>query len=118
MSSSSALTLAELRDGPMYRFADWPNPEVPNGRIGVYTVRGGDELIYVGMGGRAVGPSADTNGPASAKLTGLRSRLASHASGRRGEVRERGGSGRRRPAQVSLLGFHHLTERSAGPVCF
>jgi hypothetical protein len=83
MSSSSNLALAELRDGPLYRFADWPNPEVPNGRIGVYTVWGGDELIYVGMGGRVVGPSADTNGPASTKLTGLRSRLASHASGRR-----------------------------------
>jgi hypothetical protein len=25
---------------------------------------GGDELICVGMGGRAVGPNADTNGPA------------------------------------------------------
>ena len=46
MSSSSTLALAELRDGPLYRFADWPNPEVPNGRIGVYTVWGGDELIY------------------------------------------------------------------------
>jgi hypothetical protein len=77
MSSSSTLALAELRDGPQYRFADWLNPEVPNGRIGVYTVWGGDELIYVGMTGRAVGPSADTNGPASAKPTGLRSRLAS-----------------------------------------
>jgi hypothetical protein len=51
MSSSSTLALAELRDGPLYRFADWPNPEVPNGRIGVYTVWGGGELIYVGMGG-------------------------------------------------------------------
>ena len=38
MSSSSTLALAELRDGPLYRFADWPNPEVPNRRIGVYTV--------------------------------------------------------------------------------
>jgi hypothetical protein len=83
MSSSSTLALAELRDGPLYRFADWPNPQVPNGRIGVYTVWDGDELIYVGMGGRAVGPSADANGPASSKLSGLRSRLASHASGRR-----------------------------------
>ena len=50
MSSSSTLALVELRDGPLYRFADWPNPEVPNGRIGVYTVWGGDELIYVGDG--------------------------------------------------------------------
>lgn len=71
MSSSSTLALAELHDGPLYRFADWPNPEIPNGRIGVYTVWGGDELIYVGMGGRAVGPNADTNGPASTKLTGF-----------------------------------------------
>jgi hypothetical protein len=83
MSSSSTLALAELRDGPLYRFADWPNPEVLNGRIDVYAVWGGDELIDVGMGGRAVGPSADTDGPASTKLTGLRSRLASRASGRR-----------------------------------
>ena len=83
MSSSSTLAWAELRDGPLYRFADWPNPEVRSGRIGVSTVRGGDELIYMGMAGRAAGPSADTNGPASAKLTGLRSRLASHSSGRR-----------------------------------
>jgi hypothetical protein len=81
--SSSNLALAELRDGPLYRFADWPSPEVPNGRIGVYTVWRGDQLIYAGMGGRALGPSADTNRPASTKLTGLRSRLASHASGRR-----------------------------------
>ncbi len=43
---------------PLYRFADWPNPEVPNGRIGVYTVWRGDQLIYVGMAGRALGPSA------------------------------------------------------------
>jgi hypothetical protein len=81
MSSSSTLAWAELRDGPLYRFAGWPNPAVPNGRIGVDTVRGGDELIYAGMGGRAAGPVADTNGPASAKLTGLRSRLASASPG-------------------------------------
>jgi hypothetical protein len=83
MSSSSTLAVAELRDGPLYRFADWPNPKVRNGRIGVSTVSGGDELIYAGMAGRTAGPSAATNGPASAKLTGLPSRLASHASGRR-----------------------------------
>ena len=80
--SSSDVALAELRGGPLYGFADWPNPAVPNGRIGVYTVWRGDQLIYVGMAGRALGPSAD-NGPHSSKLTGLRSRLASHASGRR-----------------------------------
>jgi hypothetical protein len=35
------------------------------------------------MGGRAICPDADTSGAASGKLTGLRSRLATHASGRR-----------------------------------
>ena len=83
MTSNGNGALAELRDGPLYRFADWPNPAVPNGRIGVYTVWHGDQLFYVGMAGRAIGPSSDTSGPAPAKLTGLRSRLASHASGRR-----------------------------------
>ena len=83
MSSSSTLALAELRDGPLNRVGDWHNPAVPNGRIGVYTVWRGDQLIYVGMAGRALGPGADAGRPAAAKLTGLRRRLASHASGRR-----------------------------------
>lgn len=83
MTSNGNAALAQLRDGPLYRFADWPNPAVPNGRIGVYTVWHGDQLIYVGMAGRAIGLSSNTSGPSSARLTGLRSRLASHASGRR-----------------------------------
>ncbi len=83
MTSNQNATLAGLRDGPLYRFADWPNAAVPNGRIGVYTVWHGDRLLYVGMAGRAIGPSPDTGGPVPARLTGLRSRLASYASGRR-----------------------------------
>lgn len=83
VTSGMDVVRAELRNGSLYRFADWPNPAVPNGRIGVYTVWHGDQLIYVGMAGRAIGPDADTSEPASGKLTGLRSRLASHASGRR-----------------------------------
>jgi hypothetical protein len=83
MINNRNVALAELRDGPLYRFADWPNPAVPNGRIGAYTVWRGDQLIYVGMAGRAIGPNSDMTEPISAKLTGLRSRLTSHASGRR-----------------------------------
>ena len=83
MTDNGNVALAELRDGPLYRFADWPNPAVPNGRIGVYTIWHGDQLIYVGMAGRALVPSSDTSEPVSAKLSGLPSRLASHASGRR-----------------------------------
>ena len=83
MTSEMDAALAELRDGPLYRFADWPNPAVPNGRIGVYTVWHDDQLVYVGMAGRAISPGAADSEPASGRLTGLRSRLASHASGRR-----------------------------------
>lgn len=84
MTSDVHVALAELRDGPVYRFADWPNPAVPNGRIGAYTVWLDDQLVYVGMAGRAI--DAEIKNPsvsASGKLTGIRSRLNSHASGRR-----------------------------------
>jgi hypothetical protein len=52
MASDLHAALAELRDGRLYRFADWPNPAVPNGRTGVYTVWHDDRLVYVGMAGR------------------------------------------------------------------
>jgi hypothetical protein len=84
MTSGVHAALAELRNGPLYRFADWPNPAVPNRRIGVYTVWRDDQLVYVGMAGRAIGAeTGDTGEPVPGKLTGLRSRLNSHASGRR-----------------------------------
>jgi len=83
MTNNQNAALAELRDGCLYRFADWPNPAVPNGRIGAYTIWHGDQLLYVGMAGRALDPSPGTSGPAPARQTGLRSRLASHTSGRR-----------------------------------
>ena len=35
----------QLEHGPLYRFGDWPNPEVPNWRARVYTARG--EFISV-----------------------------------------------------------------------
>jgi hypothetical protein len=46
--------LATLGSDPAYRFADWPNSEVPNWRAGVYTVWDGDLLVYVGMAGRGL----------------------------------------------------------------
>lgn len=81
MTSDMHAALAELRDGPLYRFADWPNPAVPNGSA--YTVWHDDQLVYVGMAGRAIGPGAADSAAVSGRLTGIRSRLASHASGRR-----------------------------------
>ena len=52
-------SLATLGAGQLYRFADWPNADIPNGRAGVYSVWDGDALIYVGMAGRGLVAGAD-----------------------------------------------------------
>jgi len=84
MSTCRQGPLDDLRVGTLYRFADWPNPAVPNGRAGVYTVWRGDEFVYVGMAGRALdGDNRGGSAKNTQRATGLRSRLASHASGRR-----------------------------------
>ena len=61
MTSSRQTALAELRDGPLHRFADWPNPAVPNGKTGVYTVWRDQQLLYAEMAGQAITPTADTS---------------------------------------------------------
>jgi hypothetical protein len=60
-----------------------PNRSASPGRVGVCTVWHDDQLLYVGMAGRAISAGAADSEPASGRLTGIRSRLASHASGRR-----------------------------------
>jgi hypothetical protein len=74
----------ELEAGPLHRFGDWPNDQVPKRAAGVYIVWDGDRLLYVGMSGRAM-TAADLevspNGRVVAK--GLWTRLNAHASGRR-----------------------------------
>ncbi len=39
-------------NAPLFRFADWPDDQVPRRAAGVYTVWRADEFIYVGMSGR------------------------------------------------------------------
>ena len=46
--------MQELETGPLHRFQDWPNEEVPKRAAGVSTVWEGDRLLYVGMSGRAM----------------------------------------------------------------
>lgn len=70
-----------LASGDLYRFADWPNPEVPNGRAGVYTIWDGETLIYVGMAGRSMVATAGERQEVRGRQSGLRGRLHSHASG-------------------------------------
>ena len=55
----SAQLIADLAQGPVYSFADWPNPLVPTFGAGVYTIWHKDgHFIYVGMSGREM--NADT----------------------------------------------------------
>ena len=73
-----------LQHGPLYRFADWPNPEVPLVAAGVYTIWEGDWFLYVGMAGRALtAEDIATLRARGEKRKGLAERLNSHASGRR-----------------------------------
>jgi hypothetical protein len=44
----------ELETGPLHRFQDWPDEQVPKRAAGVYTVWDGDQLLDVGMSGRAM----------------------------------------------------------------
>jgi hypothetical protein len=75
----------ELETGPLFRFTDWPNENVPRRAAGVYTIWRADQLVYVGMSGRGaqredfVASSDDT----ARQAKGLWTRLNSHASGRR-----------------------------------
>ena len=46
--------LRELEREPIYRFADWPNPEVPHASAGAYTVWKGGDCLYAGMSGRSL----------------------------------------------------------------
>jgi hypothetical protein len=74
----------ELAAGPLFRFADWPNDQVPRRAAGVYTVWRAGEFLYVGMSGRGAQREdfvVDSSQRSPAK--GLWTRLNSHASGRR-----------------------------------
>ena len=68
---------AALEHGPLHRFADWPNRELPQVAAGVYTIWREASLIYAGHAGRAVA------GAREGHRTGLADRLHHHASGRR-----------------------------------
>lgn len=74
----------ELQAGPAYKFADWPNDQVPRRAAGVYTVWRNAELIYAGMSGRGAQSEDFVARPDQPdKAMGLWTRLNSHASGRR-----------------------------------
>ncbi|MBE1586766.1 hypothetical protein ACFPOI_51370 [Nonomuraea angiospora] len=76
--------MIELQDGPLYKFSEWPNHQVPRLAAGVYTVWREDELLYAGMSGRAMKQEQLVATPGQARAAvGLWTRLKAHASGRR-----------------------------------
>ncbi|MCV7428156.1 hypothetical protein [Mycobacterium montefiorense] len=75
--------IAELQEGPLHRFADWPNRDIPR-LPGVYSVFSGTAFIYVGMAGRGVQvEDIDDEGQAKTNSQGLLGRLRTHANGKR-----------------------------------
>jgi len=83
MSAIQESELHRLQTGPTHRFSDWPNLTVPKVAAGVYTIWDGSRFIYVGMAGRGM-TTAEVDAPDEpVKAKGLRSRLNSHAGGRR-----------------------------------
>ena len=76
--------MQELETGPLHRFGDWPNEQVPRRAAGVYTVWEGDRLLYVGMSGRAMtAEDLEMSDGGRIVAKGLWTRLNAHASGRR-----------------------------------
>jgi hypothetical protein len=76
----------ELEAGPLLRFSDWPNDQVPRRTAGVYTIWRGGEFIYVGMSGLGAQLEdfvAHPRPEGREKAKWLWTRLDSHASGRR-----------------------------------
>ncbi|MBW3140562.1 hypothetical protein KUV56_13760 [Ferrimonas balearica] len=61
-----------------FRFADWPNTDIPPVAAGVYAIWNGDALFYCGMSGREIERAI----AAGKKRFGMVTRLGSHASGR------------------------------------
>jgi len=66
----------ELQAGPAFKFADWPNGQVPRRAAGICTVWRGEELIYAGMSGRGAQAEDFVAAPGPAgKPMGLWTRL-------------------------------------------
>ncbi|MFI7114808.1 hypothetical protein ACIBK9_51445 [Nonomuraea sp. NPDC050227] len=74
----------ELQEGPLFKFSEWPNDQIPLLAAGAYTVWTGDVFLYAGMSGRGRKQEHLVAEPGQIqKPLGLRTRLKAHASGRR-----------------------------------
>jgi hypothetical protein len=67
----------QLASGPLRMFADWPDPVLPKGPPGIYTLWADTKLLYVGISYK---DAKDTTNPQAAGVWG---RLSVHAKARR-----------------------------------
>ena len=77
MSQIPLSVINDLSIGQEYKFSDWPNEDLPNVAIGMYTIWKGDMFAYVGISGTAI-KKEDYQ---KTKIKGLKQRLNAHRSG-------------------------------------
>ena len=71
--------LDDLFNGKLYSFSEWPNEDLPDVAIGMYTIWKGDMFAYVGISGTSL--SADDFAMKAKKVRGLKQRLNYHRGG-------------------------------------
>lgn len=69
----------DLVNGRLYPFSDWPNDNLPDVAIGMYTIWKGNLFAYVGISGTSL--KAEDFSVKSKKKRGLKQRLNAHRKG-------------------------------------
>ena len=77
MSQIPLSVINDLSIGQEYTFSDWPNEDLPDVAIGMYTIWKGDMFAYVGISGTAIKEEDYEKNI----IKGLKQRLNAHRSG-------------------------------------
>ena len=77
MSEIPKSVQSDLTNGKLYKFSDWPNEDLPNVAIGMYTIWKGDLFAYVGISGTAIKEEDYEKNI----IKGLKQRLNAHVLG-------------------------------------
>ena len=79
MTQIPAEVVDDLVKGKLYSFSDWPNHDLPDVAIGMYTIWQGDLFAYVGISGTSL--KSEDFAMKATKKRGLKQRLNSHRKG-------------------------------------
>ena len=79
MTQIPAEVVDDLVKGKLYSFSDWPNQDLPDVAIGMYTIWQGDLFAYVGISGTSL--KSEDFAMKATKKRGLKQRLNSHRKG-------------------------------------